>query len=195
MTQPICVEFKGPFAWFHTDSVRSIFEAPGGKKSGVYLWTVTSPEGELVYYVGETGRSFARRMEEHLRDQLSGMYHIHDPKTLSDGVKKMLWPGTYDKKHPAKVVDFVAHLQELREPLTGFVKLMRFYLAALETELRIRRRIESALADHFYKQDGIVGTFQEEGIHYYRRHEQESTFLVTVTASIKIRGLSENLMV
>ncbi len=195
MTPPISVDFKGPFAWFNADSVQSIFEVAEGKKSGVYLWTVTSPEGELVYYVGETGRSFAQRMEEYLRDQLSGMYHIYDPNIFPNGEKRMLWPGTFDKKHPAKLVDFVAYLPALVEPLIGFVQVMRFHLAALDTEDRIRKRIESALADHFYKQNGIVGAFQDEGIHYDRRSEQESPLLVTIRASTTIRGLPGSLTV
>ena len=75
----------------------------------------------------------------------------------------MLWPGTFDKKHPAKLADFVGYLPALVEPLAEFVHVMRFHLAALDTDDRIRKRIESALADHFYKQDGIVGIFPRRG--------------------------------
>lgn len=60
-------------------------------RPGIYLWTVATPDGDdLVYYVGETARSFADRLTEHLKEQLSGAYRIYDPEPFGAGTKQLL---------------------------------------------------------------------------------------------------------
>ena len=65
------VDFMGPFSWLGHEETSSIFEAPEGKKCGIYLWTVQFEESELVHYVGKTNRSFSQRMKEHFEKHLS----------------------------------------------------------------------------------------------------------------------------
>ena len=74
MPSPLTIEFYGPFSWTSTDDSTSVFKSSIAAKLGVYLWTVSTSEGELIYYVGQTGRSFSVRMREHFEQQLSGMY-------------------------------------------------------------------------------------------------------------------------
>ena len=62
--QTITVEFVGPFSWLEGQAIPSIFRTDAGKRPGVYLWTVPLDEGELVYYVGETGRAFSGQVRE-----------------------------------------------------------------------------------------------------------------------------------
>ena len=93
--QTIIVEFIGPLSWIEGNGIPSILKAEAGKKSGVYLWTVQIDEGELVYYVGQTGRSFSQRMIEHFKEHMSGGYHLYEPDQFSRGQKVLLWPGRY----------------------------------------------------------------------------------------------------
>ena len=85
------LSFSGPFAWLPGGDLEWLSEATVGKEPGIYLWTVLAPEGELVYYLGETGRSFGRRMEEHLQEQLSGRYRLYEPEEFFRGGKRLLW--------------------------------------------------------------------------------------------------------
>lgn len=82
--ESMIVEFVGPLSWLGGTGIPSIFEAEIGKRSGLYLWTVPLDAGELVYYVGETGRSFAQRMLEHLdaRGPCGRRPHCHHPAGL-----------------------------------------------------------------------------------------------------------------
>lgn len=59
------VHFYGPYSWVDHKDMACIFTAEQGQKAGLYLWTIKLAEGELIYYVGETGRSFRTRMLEH----------------------------------------------------------------------------------------------------------------------------------
>ncbi len=76
MRSEIVVEFHGPFSWHGSEEAPCIFSSDMGEKSGVYLWTVKYKDGDLVYYVGETGRKFSVRMLEHFREHMSEGYPI-----------------------------------------------------------------------------------------------------------------------
>jgi hypothetical protein len=40
---------------------RYLFGAPTIKRAGLYMWTYPTTHGELVYYIGQTGRSFEKK--------------------------------------------------------------------------------------------------------------------------------------
>ena len=86
----VTLNFVGPFSWAGTSEAPSLCESEAGKESGIYLWTVRRPEGELVYYVGETGRSFADRMCDHFREHASGGYNLHSPEEFRQGQRVRL---------------------------------------------------------------------------------------------------------
>ena len=91
MVESLTLEFKGPFCWLGGDSVTSIFDAEVGRKGGVYLWTVSIEQGELIYYVGQTGRAFSLRMLEHFREHCSGGYHLYSPEQFAKGLKEKFY--------------------------------------------------------------------------------------------------------
>ncbi|MBI4635382.1 MAG: GIY-YIG nuclease family protein [Candidatus Rokubacteria bacterium] len=194
MTTDIALDFTGPFAWLSKSDLPCVFEVPMSRQSGIYLWTVGTTDGDLVYYVGETGREFGIRLTEHLKDQLAGMYHIYDPAAFVHGVKEPLWGGMFGKSHEGSLSEFVVRLPKLATALVGFVRVIRFYLAPFAGDARIRKRIEAALADHFYAQGGIVGQFQDEGIHYERTRQGEAPLVVNCHWSGHIRGAPETLV-
>ena len=73
------LEFHGPLAWVRADDASFIFDVEISKNPGIYLWTVETPKGHLVWYVGQTRTSFHQRMKEHFKEQMSGSYDLNDP--------------------------------------------------------------------------------------------------------------------
>jgi hypothetical protein len=76
------VSFSGPFSWAGTPDAPSIYEVPEGQMKGVYLWTVPLEHGHLIYYVGDTGRTFAVRMDEHYTQHAAANYHVYSMPNL-----------------------------------------------------------------------------------------------------------------
>jgi hypothetical protein len=60
---------------------------------------------------------------------------------------------------------------------------------------RLRERIESALALHLYAQPGMVGAFQEEGVHYRPRWPSEEPVQVRFRCGAMLLGVPEWLWV
>ncbi len=183
------VHFQGPFGWFDDAGIPPLDQASAGRGRGVYLWTIPTELGELVYYVGETKRSFAKRMKEHLEKQLSGMYHIYEPTLFASGVKRVLWNGMYRPDPEKGLGEFVNRLPTLVDSLVSFVHLMRFRVASLDCEDRIRKRIEAALSQHLRKQPEPIGLFQDDGIRYELRKRDEEPILIRCSPTGEIRGL------
>ena len=82
------LQFHGPLAWVHAGDAEFMFDADTSKKPGIYLWTVKTPTGHLVWYVGQTRASFRQRMKEHFKEQMSGSYGLNDPVLLAQGERK-----------------------------------------------------------------------------------------------------------
>lgn len=196
MAIPVELSFGSPCAWIRQRGIPGIEDAPEAGNSGIYLWTVETSIGELVYYVGETGRSFAARMQEHLVQQLAGMYHIYEPEPFRNGVKQALWTGGYGRtKEPSGIVGFVQSLPTMAPGLAGYVRLMRFRLAALDADKRVRERIEAALALHLKNQPDPIGSFQEDGVRYVPRRSHEAPILIACRSDGSVLGLPASLEV
>jgi hypothetical protein len=183
------LRFSGPFRWFAGDGVESIFDVSVGKNSGVCLWTVDTTDGELVYYVGETGRSFAVRHKEHLIEQLSGGYHIYEPGPFVRGEKVLLWRGMYGPGCERSLEGFVRKLPELAVSLSKFVNMMCFHVAPFDGALRLRKRVEAAIALHLRGQASPVGSFQDDGVSYAPRTVDETAIDIELAFDRAIRGL------
>ncbi len=194
MSSKLEVGFRGPFTWCDGDA--SIFTTELGERSGVYLWTVEYYlGGDLVYYVGETGRRFSTRMLEHFREHMSGGYHLYEPDRFRRGDKVMLWPGRYDSGSRTTVGEFLERFGGLGGAIEELARMYRFWLAPLDVERRLRERIEAAIAGYLYRQPGVVGEFQDKGIRYRGRREGEEGIEVVLEAEGEILGLPGVLMV
>jgi hypothetical protein len=189
MSSAVTLEFLGPFSWLSSDPATSIFEAAAARTAGIYLWTVDTPDGHLIYYVGETGVAFRQRLYQHLSQQLSGMYHIYEPGLFAVGQKHALWRGMYGRGRESGLAMFVERLPTLAPALADFVRLLRFHLAPLACQTRLRRRIEAALAYHLSCQPGLVGAFQDAGIRYATKRTSEAPVEVLCRSSATLLGL------
>lgn len=182
--------FDGPFQWITPDPARSVFEAPQASSPGIYLWTARCPDGYLASYVGETGRDFGTRMQEHLREQLAGVYTIRDPEAFCSGSKVLVWRGLLGRSaEPDGLAGYVRRLPDLVPALVGFIHAIHFHLAPTGCDARLRRRMEAALAASFHAQGGRVAAFQDEGVRYDPRLPQEEPVIVSCSAAATIHGL------
>jgi hypothetical protein len=193
MFAAVSLEFSGPFSWLAPDPATSIFEAAAARAAGIYLWTVETHDGHLIYYVGETGVEFRLRLRQHLCQQLAGMYSIFDPELFAVGQKRALWRGMYGRDRESGLAAFVECLPTLAPALADFVRLIRFHLAPLTCHMRLRRRIEAALALHLSSQPGVVGQFQDAGIRYEPRRSGEEAIEVICRSSMVLLGLPARL--
>jgi hypothetical protein len=178
--ETIELKCSGPYAWLPGLSVPSLAEVKVGTQAGIYIWTVPSTVGELVYYVGETAWSFAQRMGEHLTEQLSGRYRIYKPGAFLQGEKQLLWRGVYGRNAEPNVFSFVANLPAWAPELVRFIRAIRFHVAPTTCSDRLRRRIEAALAQHLRVQEGLIGNFQDEDVRYGPRRKDEEAIAVSL---------------
>jgi hypothetical protein len=175
--------------------VPSVFDQRSPDAHGLYLWTVPQHDGkQMVYYVGETGRSFGTRMEEHLKEHLAGFYHLYDPDPFRTGTKKVVWEGHWDVDERRSVDEIVGNYPRLCETISRLTVLYRFFLASFDSEKRVRQRIEAAIALHLYSQAGIVGTFQDKGIRYFPRTEEEEPIRVKVDCPPFLLGMPNQIV-
>ncbi len=195
MGEAVMVKFSGPFSWSGLDGAPCIFDTPLARHRGVYLWTVPQGDSELVYYVGETGRDFATRMLEHFREHCSGGYHLYSPEAFGRGVKISLWPGRYNPEVRPSVADFMRRVPELWPAILELATLYRFFLAPLDCERRLRERVEAAIAHHLRTQPGVVGGFQDQGIRYSPRRDDEPPVVASLRCLRALLGLPGELLV
>jgi hypothetical protein len=185
------VSFAGPFSWPGTPDAPSVFDVDERHKPGIYVWTVPLRDGHLIYYVGETGRSFGTRLCEHYTEHAAAMYHVYSPAEFARGQKVALWPGRFDAMHRKSEKECIANYAHLCEQIREMTFILRFFLAPLSCKDRIRRRVEAAIAQALYVAPGIVGTFQDQGIRYDSRTNDEEPIGCVASSPVPLLGLPE----
>lgn len=71
--------WRGPFLFGKSGA-----DALPPNEPGVYAWTIPTPQGHLLSYVGESAVILSR-WDEHVRMTLGGDYQIYDPELLKSG--------------------------------------------------------------------------------------------------------------
>lgn len=191
MAETVTVSFAGPFSWPGTSEAPSVFDVEERRQPGIYLWTVPLPDAHLIYYVGETGRDFGSRLLEHYTLHAAAMYHVYSPQEFARGEKVALWPGRFDVFDRKSVTDCIASHPRLYEPIRELTFMLRFLLAPLSCEHRIRLRVEAAIANTLYAAPGIIGAFQDRGIRYHPRQGDEQPVECVVTSPVPLLGLPD----
>ncbi len=189
------LELIGPFRLYERNKNLTVFECSHAELAGVYLWTVPYNQSHLVYYVGDTGRSFAERFEEHTKEYLSGLYRIYDPDEFARGRKRLVWEGMWKPGTQHRMGEFLFRYGELAPQIHRFLGLFQIFLGPFQGEKRLRRRIEGEIARSLHGQAGVVGEFQEKDIkNYARRRTNELPVIVRVRCSGPVHGLPEELI-
>jgi hypothetical protein len=190
----ISLPFFGPFSWTGTPDGPSVYEVDGVRKAGIYLWTVPLPDGHLIYYVGETGRSFDVRLRQHYEELAAARYHVYSAVEFARGEKLCVWPGHWDATDRQSDEECQANCARLSEQIQEMMLAVRFFLAPTTCDKRIRRRIEAAIAQGLYATPGIVGTFQDQGIHYWPRMSHEEPIKCVASSPVPLLGLPERFL-
>ena len=183
----ISIRIDGPFAWHGANSV---FDSSLSEETGIYLFTVPYDTQYLVYYVGETGRSFRERLTEHATDYLGGLYRIYDPKIFANGERELIWGGLFLKGRRHLMGDFLAKHDRISPIIRDFLDAMALHVIVYEGPDRVRQRIEAAIAKGLRAQDGVVADFQNDDIRYRARRADEEPVAVTVEGENPIIGLT-----
>ncbi|MBW6475027.1 MAG: hypothetical protein K0B14_18010 [Anaerolineaceae bacterium] len=185
----IDITFKGPFYWVCEQGKTSILESPSCRQSGVYFCSVSYQEKDLVYYIGQTGRWFSSRLAEHFLQHASGGYHLYEPNAFLRGEKIQVWPGRYDATQRTTISDFLDHFDELAPVIKKLASIYRFWVAPIDGDKRLRERLEAAMSIHLHNQPGIVGAFQDKGIHYNPHCKNEAPLIAKFNNYDQIHGL------
>jgi hypothetical protein len=193
MPEELIVPFVGPFSWPGVPDAPSVFDVKVSREPGIYLWTVPLQNGHLVWYVGETGRKLRIRLLEHYQEHAACMYHVYSPAEFARGEKIMVWPGRYDPADRKTVQECIAQYSRMSQPVEELTHLYRFFLAPLHCEDRVRLRIEAAIAKALYDAPGLAGAFQERGIRYVPRKDNEEPVACMITTAAPFIGMPERL--
>src|SRR5260221_2178337 len=194
MPNEIAISFAGPFSWFGASDAPPVYGADEVQQCGIYLWTVPLPEGYLTYYVGETGSSFDVRLRQHYKELVAARYHVYSAQEFARGEKFCLWPGSYEPENIQTDEECRDNWRRLTHPIQEMAGVLRFFLAPMSYDKRIRRRIEAAIAQPLYAAPGIIGAFQDKGIRYEPRVKAELPILCVVRSASSLLGLPERFL-
>jgi len=187
--EQMIVAFEGPFSWPGVPGAPSVFDVDVRRKPGIYLWTVERSDGFLVYYVGETGRSFDVRMFEHYKEHAAGAYHLYSPVEFAKGEKVPLWPGRYDSRDRRTARECVEQYARLAPAIFELTHIYRFFLAPVACDERPRRRIEASIWATLKAAPGLAGSFQDDGIRYHPRRDDEPPITCSIECPASLIGL------
>jgi len=188
------IHFSGPFAWHKASDAPSLFDEDIGKSQGIYLWTIPLPEGHLIHYVGETGRSFSIRMLEHYKEHALCMYHLHDPVEFAQGRRATIWPGRYDANCRKTPLECIAQYSRLASVSQELARMYRFFLGAFASERRARCRVEAAIASALYTAPEPAATFLDRGVRYVHRKTTETPLVCAMTSDVPLIGLPPHVL-
>jgi hypothetical protein len=188
----LVIDIDGPYSFLRGSSNPSIFDSSKSDQVGLYIWTVPFKDSELVYYVGETGRSYRERMWEHLKGYLSGEYGINEPAEMLNGNRVRIWAGVW---RGANIQDFLDRYEYFTTKIMELLRLFRIYLLPVDCDSRLRKRIEGFIVKSLFDQKGVVGGFQEPDYSYQRPKSDNGPWRVILNFDVKIMGLAKELIV
>jgi hypothetical protein len=188
------ISFAGPFSWEGAVDAPFVYDVSESRESGVYLSTVPLKNGYLIHYVGETGVSFGARLRQKRSKYVAAMYHVYSPAEFARGEKVSLWPGYWGDQHGANrksKEECRANRERLSEPIRQMTSILRFFLAPLSCNNRIRQRIKTAVTLPLYDLPGQVGAFQVWLGRHHRRRKDEAPIECVTSSPVPLLGLPE----
>jgi hypothetical protein len=186
--QNVELTWYGPYLWFGIDNT-SVFQSVEASRPGIYLWTIPHANSHLIYYVGETGKSFNERLTAHAQQYLSGIYRVYEPNKFALGEKELIWQGTWQKGTEHLGPQFISRYAELGPLVHQFLLKMQTFIGPVETDSRTRKRIEAAIARVTAQYAATSGGFQDADIRYARPSSNEKPITVHMHCPVSILGL------
>jgi len=90
-------------------------------------------------------------------------------------------------------VKLLERYSELSKAAYDLLRAFHIFLIPLNSNRRIRQRIEAAIAETLFNQPGVVGEFQNKDIKYVSRRPDEESVQVAIESGGKILGLPKEL--
>jgi hypothetical protein len=186
------LHFRGPFSiCSETDDV--LANCPFRNGRGIYLWAVELLTTRYrISYLGETSRSFYCRTKEHLIQTMGGNYRVIDPDQMSQGIQQIVWNGLWRRKTRDKLPDFLSNYESLAPLIKRYLFGQVIFVAPLECELRLQRRVEGALAQHLRSLPEASSLLPND-IRFVLRIATESAVTMSVSADADIEGLPQEI--
>lgn len=142
----LAIDFRGPLPAVEDAGVSCRFSDPSSARSGVYLWSAEAEGRHRALCVGQTHRSFAQRMAEHISAILTGQYDTLDLEALADGRPPVLWRGGEGgQRWPRDLPRFLARPDLLTRKTLAMLRGLRFHLAVVDGDAHRVKRVEGAL--------------------------------------------------
>ena len=175
---PLSVKWFGPYS-FVGNQDENVFTCSISQSKGVYLFTISYEGKFLIYYVGETGNTFANRLMQHVQNYLDGFYRVLEPEEIVKWRKVLVWGGMWkpDRKEPQLISEFLKLQSELSPKIVKFIEQFRIFLAPINEEKRTIERIESEIARSLSVQSGLIGDFQDKDVRYKPTRPNEQKLL------------------
>jgi hypothetical protein len=182
------VAFVGPFA-LAGDGAPLIFGDAVSLRSGLYMWSVPyAGRGFIVMYVGETGIRFGQRMKEHVVQTLGGNYRVSAPDRLREGVDDVVWDGLWRAGTRDRLPELIERFREVAEISREMLLAVRVFVAPLGADVRLRRRIEAALARHVWSQPAPAWALLPRDIRFAGRRAGDNAIQVHVATAAPVLG-------
>jgi len=192
-TGPFTVAFHGPHT-ICSESKDVLADCPQRKAAGIFFTAVQVGDTYRITHIGQTGTSFYARLKEHVIQTLGGNFRICDPKSMARGEIKVLWDGLWRPGRHAQLPEFLRDGPALFEAARACFKLEKAFVAPLELEDRLRRRIEGAIAQQIRKDMAASSLFPPD-VRYLPKLSTETPTTIRIVTPKKILGLPEQLEV
>lgn len=188
------LHFHGPFPLLGP-SGDVLSECPCQTEAGIYLWAVQQLTGSYrISYIGETEKSFHDRMKEHIIQTLGGNYRICEADPLRQGIQRIVWDGLWRRGTRHRTLEFFYRYEELAPLVKQHLLWQSIFLAPWKGEVRLRRRIEGALALHL-RADGEASSLLPDDIRFAVRRRGEKPVSVIFHIDSRIEGFPQQLEV
>lgn len=187
----LTVKFDGPYpAYSETHDI--LADCKCRKQGGVYLWAIRVGDSFRITHIGQTGTSLYQRMKEHIINSLGGNYRISDSESLARGESKILWDGLWREGRRECLSEFLKDSTRLFEEVKRNLKLEQIFIAPLDVEDRMRRRIEGGIAKQIRKDKTASSLFPAD-IRVLGRLTTETPIPIRIVTKSNFLGLPERL--
>jgi hypothetical protein len=188
------IHLHGPFSASDEPEERCLFSDEIASKNGVYLWTLRVAQHERPWYVGQTRRTFAERLGEHIRGMLAGQYRPYDAEALARG--EYAWAkSSCDKLWPQALSSFLRNYESLAPEIIAVIRMSRFRLIPLTGDAHLYNRVEGALGRHFRSHDDAgLREFFTPGIKLPPPFPGDQPLRLLITSDVPVVGLPAQLL-
>jgi hypothetical protein len=144
-----------------------------------------------VQYPGETAASFGARHRTHVKALRCGQYTIDRAVSYAAGRREPIYDGYLysTKRRAVQEPIFRARREEFLAELARLLDVVQIFLAPLQAEQRLRRRVETAIVRCLRAAGGEVAAFLDKDLATWDRGADEAAVRVASHSEQVFRGL------